>query len=72
MNKGNELYQSILAHANDLLPETHPQVCALRDENPSQLQEQVVQIIQDSPQPISVQTALAQLEAELAEANGEA
>lgn len=52
-----------------LLCETHPKVCALRDENLDQLVAKVKDVIILHTETISIQTAFAELETALAEAN---
>lgn len=52
-----------------LLCETHPKVCALRDENLDQLVAKVKDVIISHTETISIQTAFAELETALAEAN---
>ena len=55
----------IQEEAHNLLCETHPEVCKLRDENFLLLQEKVTAKLMASKEVISVQTALAELEQEL-------
>lgn len=51
----------------DLLCETHPNVCSIRDEDVDQLMVKVEQVIISHNEPISIQTAFAELEGILAE-----
>lgn len=51
--------------ADQLLCETHPLVCALRDSDYQALESKTIQILNASDNPMSVQTALALLEDEL-------
>ena len=66
-NNINILKELIRREADRLLCETHPLVCALRDDSYPSLEGQILNIIQHSGKAISVQTALAQLEQELGE-----
>ena len=67
MNLLDQLKQIIRREADRLLCETHPKVCDLRDDAYDSLEGQIVALIESSKEPISVQTALAQLEMELGE-----
>ena len=62
----DELSALIRACADRLLCETHPNVCAIRDGNYPELETKVIQTLNASEDPMSVQTALALLEEELA------
>ncbi len=64
-----DLKEAILLIANGLLCETHQHVCDLRDTAPDNLVQQVEAILAAAEPAISIQTALAQLEQELAEAD---
>ncbi len=61
----DELSALIRACADQLLCETHPLTCALRDGDYDALQGKIIQILNASEDPMSVQTALARLEEEL-------
>lgn len=61
----NELTELIRLCADNLLCETHPLVCAMRDADYPALEAKIIQILNASADPMSVQTALAQLEDEL-------
>lgn len=54
--------------AKILACETHPQVCSLRDSNYPKLEELVISQLFQDREPVSVQTALAQIEQELGDA----
>ena len=66
-NETTILKNLIRTEADRLLCETHPRVCALRDENYLSLEGQILGILHSSKEALSVQTALAQLEQELGE-----
>lgn len=63
-----ELNQLIEEESKELICETHPKVCALRDANYAKLETLVLQMIFAEDEPVSVQTALAQVEQELGNA----
>lgn len=65
----NTLEALIRQEADALLCETHPRVCALRDDNYPALEGQILHILRSAAEAISVQTALAQLEQELGDSN---
>lgn len=64
----NELNKKIKQLSQSLLCETHPNVCALRDENLDQLVAKVKNMIISNTETMSIQTAFAELETALAEA----
>jgi hypothetical protein len=56
----------IREESEELICETHPEVCALRDANYARLEELVIdRLLGNEEEEISVQTALAELEQEL-------
>jgi hypothetical protein len=59
--------QEIKTQLQRLLCETHKEVCAMRDESINITVQRVLHIIQTSTEPISIQTAIAQLEGQLAD-----
>jgi len=67
MNALEQLKTTIAAEAGKLFCEGHPHVCALRDTNPQQLEKLVLQTLEKNEVPISVETALAQVESALSE-----
>lgn len=60
-----ELKQLILKESKELICETHPEVCALRDHNYPKLETMLMDRIFREDEPVSVQTAIAELEQEL-------
>lgn len=65
MNKQDELKALIKDESGKLICQTHPQACFMRDQNYPQLESLVLGLIFQEEEPVSVQTALAQLEQEL-------
>lgn len=63
-----ELKQIIRREADQLMCETHPEACRLRDINYPHFEGLVLDFIFKETEPVSVQTALAQLEQELSDA----
>lgn len=61
----DQLKSLIKTEADQLICETHPNVCALRDQNFPRLEELVLIQINKGKEAVSVQTALAELEQEL-------
>jgi hypothetical protein len=61
-----KLKQIIKEHASTLMCETHPEVCRLRDESYPRLEQLTLDVIFREETPVSVQTAFAELEMELA------
>ena len=59
------LKELIQREANQLICETHPEACRLRDENYAQFEQLVLDFVFQETEPVSVQTAMAQLEQEL-------
>ncbi|WP_367390173.1 hypothetical protein [Lewinella sp. LCG006] len=56
----------IREESEQLICQTHPEVCALRDANYARLEELVIdRLLGNEEEEISVQTALAELEQEL-------
>lgn len=55
----------IKTEAEQLICDTHPNVCGLRDQNFPRLEELVLVQINKGKEAVSVQTALAELEQEL-------
>ena len=55
----------IKEEAEKLICETHPECCSLRDQNYEHFQSLVLDFIFEEEEPVSVQTAIAQLEQEL-------
>lgn len=49
----------------DLICETHPEVCRLRDQNYTNLEKKILDKIFEAEKVVSVQTAIAELEVEL-------
>jgi hypothetical protein len=62
-----EALQAIIREESEqLICQTHPEVCALRDANYARLEELVIdRLLGNEEEEISVQTALAELEQEL-------
>lgn len=61
-----ELKAIIREESKQLICQTHPEVCALRDANYARLEELVIdRLLGNEEEEISVQTALAELEQEL-------
>jgi hypothetical protein len=62
-----EALQAIIREESEqLICQTHPEVCALRDTNYARLEELVIdRLLGNEEEEISVQTALAELEQEL-------
>lgn len=60
-----ELKDLIKQEADDLICETHPEVCALRDQNYPHLENLLLDRLLSDEESVSVQTALAELEVEL-------
>lgn len=60
-----ELKEMIREEADKLMCETHPEVCRLRDEAYSRLQSLVLDKIFEEQEPVSAQTAFAEIEQEL-------
>lgn len=63
----NELKAIIQEESEALLCETHPQACRLRDDNYAHFEALVLDLIFQEEEPVSVQSALAELERELGE-----
>lgn len=63
-----QLKQLIQEEADQLICETHPNVCELRDQNYEQMEEQVLSFIFQDQEPVSVQTAFARMEQEMGDA----
>jgi hypothetical protein len=61
------LEQEITKQLQRLLCETHKEVCAMRDENIESVTKRVLRIIESSTEEISIQTAIAQLEEQIAD-----
>lgn len=59
------LISAIKKEADELICETHPEVCSLRDSNFSRLQDLVIDRLSEPGETISIQTALAEIEQEL-------
>ncbi len=62
-----QLSTAIKAQADQLICQTHPQVCFLRDQNYPRLEQLVGQQLFADKDPISIQTALAEIERELSD-----
>jgi hypothetical protein len=60
-----ELKEQIKQEADNLICETHPEVCRLRDEAYTRLEHLVLEKIFEEEEPVSAQTALAEIEIEL-------
>lgn len=60
-----ELKEMIREEADNLMCETHPEACRLRDEAYSKLEQLVMDKIFEEEEPVSAQTALAEIEQEL-------
>lgn len=66
MNTFDDLKALIREESDELICETHPEVCALRDANYDRLEELVMdRLLNSEEETVSVQTALAELEMEL-------
>lgn len=65
MNDLQQLKQEIKTEADNLICETHPEVCRLRDEAYPRLESLVLEKIFEEEEPVSAQTALAEIETEL-------
>ena len=61
----NELRQIIKDETNKLICETHPEVCRLRDSSYPRLETLILDFVFKEEEPVSVQTAIAELEQEL-------
>ena len=64
----DQLKQIIREEAEQLLCETHPESCRLRDRNYPHFEGLVMDFVFREAEPVSVQTAIAQLEQELSDA----
>ena len=64
----NRLKSLIKREADQLRCETHPEACRMRDENYPQFEQLVLDFVFQEAEPVSVQTAMAQLEQELGDA----
>ncbi len=62
----DQLQALIKTEAEQLICDTHPNVCGLRDQNFPRLEQLVLHQITKGEEVVSVQTALAELEQELA------
>ena len=62
------LKQLIKEEADKLICETHPECCRLRDESYPKLEVMVLNKIFEEEEPVSAQTALAEIELELSHA----
>ena len=70
-NKGLDQLKSLIKEETQkLVCETHENVCALRDQAYPKLEDSVIRIIFAEREPVSVQTALAELEQELSRSAG--
>lgn len=69
MSSIDQLKQFIEQETKELICETHPEVCALRDRNYSKLEGLILDQVFKGEEPVSVQTAIAEIETELAHAN---
>ena len=65
MDSLTELKGLIKKTADELICETHPEVCRLRDESYSKLELIVLDKMFEEEEPVSAQTALAEIEMEL-------
>lgn len=66
MSKELEELKTLVKQESDkLICETHPECCRLRDENYEHFQRLVMDFIFREEEPVSVQTAIAELEQEL-------
>lgn len=64
-NDLQELKEMIREEADRLMCETHPEVCRLRDEAYSRLEGLALDKIFEEQEPVSAQTAFAEIEQEL-------
>jgi hypothetical protein len=65
MSSVNEIKSLIKEISDELICETHPEVCRLRDQNYNNLESKILNKIFESEKIVSVQTAIAELEVEL-------
>jgi hypothetical protein len=65
MDAFDKLKETIKKEADQLMCETHPEICRLRDESYPRLEQLVLDVIFAEQAAVSVQTALAELEIEL-------
>jgi hypothetical protein len=65
MSDLQELKSLIESECNELMCEIHPEVCSLRDHNYPKLEGLLIDQIFKGDEPVSVQTAIAELEQEL-------
>ena len=61
----NELKQIIKDQTSQLICETHPEVCRLRYSSYPRLEKLILDFVFKEEEPVSVQTAIAELEQEL-------
>ena len=61
----DQLKKMIREEADKLICETHPHVCDLRDMNYNKLEKMVTNVLFQDEEPVSIQTAFAELEREL-------
>ena len=67
MNEMDQLKKLIKEEVDKLVCDTHEHVCYLRDTSYPKLEESIIKIIFAEEEPVSVQTAIAELETELAQ-----
>ena len=60
-----QLLQLIREATQQLICETHPEVCRLRDSSYPRLESLILDFIFKEEEPVSVQTAIAEIEQEL-------
>ena len=64
-DKMQELKQIIKTQTDKLICETHPEVCRMRDASYPRLESLILDFVFQEEEPVSVQTAIAEIEQEL-------
>ncbi|MEO0338517.1 MAG: hypothetical protein AAF242_04815 [Bacteroidota bacterium] len=65
MEELDELKTIIKEATDELICETHPEVCRLRDQSYPNLEKLILDFVFKEEEPVSVQTAIAEIEQEL-------